>query len=68
MGQGGYRAASWFFYGLGGFFAVAAPFIVRSDSRQFGWREGLTDAALLLGVVLMTIAAGFAIRYFGAKE
>ena len=68
MAQGGYRAASWFFCGLGLCFAVVAPFIVRLDSRRFGWREGLTDAAILLAVVLMNLAAGFAIRYFGAKE
>jgi hypothetical protein len=67
-GRRGYRAASWFFYGLAVLFAAMAPFIVVTDYRRFGLSTAATDAALIVGVGAITAGAGFAIRYFGAKE
>jgi hypothetical protein len=66
--QGGYRAASYFFYGITGVLVAMAPFVVVGDFRRFGFSTAVIDSALLLGVTGLTAAAGLGIRYFGAKE
>jgi hypothetical protein len=65
--QRNYRAGSWLFFGLAGFFSILAPLVVVSDWRRFGARAAMDDLPILVGMAALTAAAGWSIRYFGAR-
>jgi hypothetical protein len=62
-----YRLGSWFFYGLSGFFVLSAPFVIGDEVRRFGVGSALDAAVVLVPLMVITGAAGFAIRYYEGK-
>ena len=59
----GYRAGSWFFLGLGGLFALAAPFTIIPEYGRFGLNTAISDAALFMVMIALAIGIGLGIRY-----
>ena len=62
----GYRAASWFAFGLGAFFAIMAPTTILREWRQFGDRSGFAEVGMFAGMIAASVGLGWLLRRAGA--